>query len=273
MHAEEVEHALRPGRRPPGVVLRPLRVAARVVGEVHVPVGIRPTPGVAHRHLHLRPVDDHVRDVSMDTEELREQELAVWTDAGDVAGVVDVIQAHAPVEDADLGVAPRPPSHGLLRAGIVERLEGIRGSVDGRRRDAAPAQGIQEPHRGAVRPSRDVDPPRVDLARGDLLVDEVVDGGGVDVLRIAHPIDGDGTARLVELPVPVVPSRAPIVRLRIEVRRRASFGSDDDEAGPCGVVAHVRRVAEVEDVGGEGERVRGEERRMDVDDQRQWRRR
>src|SRR5262249_30994061 len=155
--------------------------------------------------------------------ELRGEQLAVRADAGDVAIVVHVVGGEPAIEDAHLRRAGRSGERRRLRAGIVEGLERIRRTVDGDRRDLRAVEPVEHGHGRAVRPSDEVDPARVDLARRDLGGDEVVDGRSVDVLRV-EPSAGDAwTTRGIELAVPVVPAGALIVGRGIEVRRRATL--------------------------------------------------
>src|SRR5947207_292042 len=184
MLAEEVEHRHGPRRRPARMVLRPFGVSPGIVREVHVGVGIRAAPGVAGQHLLLRAVDDDVGERRPERQELAHQQLAVRADARDVARVVDVEDRQPPVGDLELREAARPVRHRVLRARVVESLERIGPRVHRRRGDAAAADRIEEAHRGAIRPSGEIDAARVDLARGDLRVDEVIDCRRVDVLRI-----------------------------------------------------------------------------------------
>src|SRR2546430_7393080 len=123
MRAEEIQHVLRPQRRPPSVVLAALCVAEWVVREIHVRVRIGAAGVEAGSYALLRRVDDHVGEADPDRLELAPQQLAVRTDARDVAVVVDVVGRQPAVEETHLSAAARRSEDRDLRARIVERAK------------------------------------------------------------------------------------------------------------------------------------------------------
>src|SRR5437016_6785987 len=166
MRAEEIQHVLRPERRPAPVVLAAQRVAEWIVREIHVRVRIGATGIEAGSDALLRRVDDHIGETDPEGLQLAPKQLAVRTDARDVAVVVDVVGRQPAVEETHLSAAARRSEDGNLRAGIVERAERVRCGVDRESRDLWPVERVEKPHRGPVGPSGHVDPPRVDLAGG-----------------------------------------------------------------------------------------------------------
>src|SRR5881409_3282968 len=104
MRAEEIQHVLRPQRRPPPVVLAAQRVAEWVVREIHVRVRIGATGAEAGSDTLLQRVDDHVGEANPERLELAPEQLAVRTDARDVAVVVDVVGRQTAIEEPHLGV-------------------------------------------------------------------------------------------------------------------------------------------------------------------------
>src|SRR5581483_3952962 len=126
--------------------------------------------------------------------------------------------------------------------------------------NARPHEAPEVGHRRAVRPAGREDSILVDDAARDLLVDEVVDGRRVDVLL--------GIAG-VQVAVPVVPAGLPAIGLGVVVARLPTLGREQDEAAARRVVAHVRGLDERHEIRDLPGGVRGRDRRMEVDDERQ----
>src|SRR2546426_1411219 len=152
MRAEEVEHVLRPQRRPAPVVLAAQCVAEWVVREIHVRVRIGAAGVEAGSYALLRRVDDHIGETDPEGLQLAPKQLAVRTDARDVAVVVDVVRRQPAIEETHLSAAARRSEDRYLRAGIVERAKRVWRRVDREGGDLRPVEGVEKSHGGPVGP-------------------------------------------------------------------------------------------------------------------------
>ena len=183
---------------------------------------------VPHESVHgvnplMMIVENNVIDNHAGRVQLAGHQLAVGTDAANVACVVDMHRSCARIENLNLLVARGRTGDRLLRTRIVERAEWIGRRINRRRRDVRAIHRVQISHRGAVGPSGNINSTGIDVAGRDFARDEMIDRRCV---RIFPP---DGVANLhvtrgVQLPIPIVPADAVVVRKWVVVRRLAPLG-------------------------------------------------